>query len=163
MQVSSIAFGAGQKSRADIEKKKKKVGEAAVGTGAVAAASNKAGFKMFGSTKKLGYLSQEVTDNIRLASRPVKETKSLFGRFGKMAKGFSEGITNWVNKMPVLKKVIKSKFFMGTASFLGFGLAVLTLLTGLTNIVKTSTVAYSDHLEKSKFLNSLDEENGKDE
>lgn len=108
--------------------------------------------------QKMGYLSQEVVDNIKFANKPIKETKSLFGKFGKMAKGFADGITNWVQKAPVIGKVVKSKLFLGTASFLGFGLAVLTLLTGLTNIVKASTIAYSDHIEKSKFLNSLDEQ-----
>ncbi len=158
MHISSISFTANERNRqAEIENKKKKVGEAAVGTSAVAAAGNKAGFKMFKSTKKMGYLSQEVVDNIKLVNKPIKETKSLFGKFGKMAKGFADGITNWVQKAPVIGKVVKSKLFLGTASFLGFGLAVLTLLTGLTNIVKASTTAYSDHIEKSKFLNSLDE------
>ena len=47
---------------------------------------------------------------------------------------------------------------MGTASALGFGLAALTLVTGLTNIAHASTTAYSNHIEKSRFLNSLDEE-----
>ncbi|PWL77028.1 hypothetical protein DBY21_05810 [Candidatus Gastranaerophilales bacterium] len=159
MHISSISFTANERNRqAEIENKKKKVGEAAVGTSAVAAAGNKAGFKMFKSTKKMGYLSQEVVDNIKLANKPIKETKSLLGKFGKMAKGFADGITNWVQKAPVIGKVVKSKLFLGTASFLGFGLAVLTLLTGLTNIVKASTTAYSDHIEKSKFLNSLDEQ-----
>lgn len=158
MHISSISFTANERnSQAEIENKKKKVGEAAVGTSAVAAAGNKAGFKMFKSTKKMGYLSQEVVDNIKFANKPIKETKTLFGKFGKMAKGFADGITNWVQKAPVIGKVVKSKFFLGTASFLGFGLAVLTLLTGLTNIVKASTTAYSEHIEKSKFLNSLDE------
>ncbi|HIS83824.1 TPA: hypothetical protein IAD41_09505 [Candidatus Scatenecus faecavium] len=158
MHISSISFTANERnSQAEIENKKKKVGEAAVGTSAVAAAGNRAGFKMFKSTKKMGYLSQEVVDNIKFANKPIKETKSLFGKFGKMAKGFADGITNWVQKAPVIGKVVKSKLFLGTASFLGFGLAVLTLLTGLTNIVKASTTAYSDHIEKSKFLNSLDE------
>ena len=159
MHNSSISFTANERnSQAEIENKKKKVGEAAVGTSAVAAAGNRAGFKMFKSTKKMGYLSQEVVDNIKFANKPIKETKSLFGKFGKMAKGFADGITNWVQKAPVIGKVVKSKLFLGTASFLGFGLAVLTLLTGLTNIVKASTIAYSDHIEKSKFLNSLDEQ-----
>ncbi|MBS5860718.1 hypothetical protein KID03_04730 [bacterium] len=159
MHISSISFTANERnSQAEIENKKKKVGEAAVGTSAVAAAGNRAGFKMFKSTKKMGYLSQEVVDNIKFANKPIKETKSLFGKFGKMAKGFADGITNWVQKAPVIGKVVKSKLFLGTASFLGFGLAVLTLLTGLTNIVKASTIAYSDHIEKSKFLNSLDEQ-----
>lgn len=158
MHISSISFTANERNRqAEIENKKKKVGEAAVGTSAVAAAGNKAGFKMFKSTKKMGYLSQEVVDNIKFANKPIKETKTLFGKFGKMAKGFADGITNWVQKAPVIGKVVKSKLFLGTASFLGFGLAVLTLLTGLTNIVKASTTAYSEHIEKSKFLNSLDE------
>ena len=159
MHISSISFTANERnSQAEIENKKKKVGEAAVGTSAVAAAGNRAGFKMFKSTKKMGYLSQEVVDNIKFANKPIKETKSLFGKFGKMAKGFADGITNWVKKAPVIGKVVKSKLFLGTASFLGFGLAVLTLLKGLTNIVKASTIAYSDHIEKSKFLNSLDEQ-----
>ena len=159
MHISSISFTANERnSQAEIENKKKKVGEAAVGTSAVAAAGNRSGFKMFKSTKKMGYLSQEVVDNIKFANKPIKETKSLFGKFGKMAKGFADGITNWVQKAPVIGKVVKSKLFLGTASFLGFGLAVLTLLTGLTNIVKASTIAYSDHIEKSKFLNSLDEQ-----
>lgn len=158
MRISSISFTANERNRqAEIENKKKKVGEAAFGTSALAAAGNKAGFKMFKSTKKMGYLSQDVVNNIKLANKPIKETKSLFGKFGKMAKGFADGITNWVQKAPVIGKVVKSKLFLGTASFLGFGLAVLTLLTGLTNIVKASTTAYSDHIEKSKFLNSLDE------
>jgi len=159
MRVSSISFCAKEGySDADIEKKKKRVGEAALGTSAVAAAGNKAGFRMFNATKKAGYLSQEIVDNIKLANKPIQETKSLFGKFGKMARSFSEGITKWVSKTPVLNKIVKSRIFMGTASTLGFGLAVLTLLTGLTNIAQASTTAYSNHIEKSKFLNSLDED-----
>ena len=83
MHISSISFTANERnSQAEIENKKKKVGEAAVGTSAVAAAGNRAGFKMFKSTKKMGYLSQEVVDNIKFANKPIKETKSLFGKFG---------------------------------------------------------------------------------
>lgn len=53
MHISSISFTANERnSQAEIENKKKKVGEAAVGTSAVAAAGNRAGFKMFKSTKK---------------------------------------------------------------------------------------------------------------
>lgn len=160
MQISAkITFtGRDYDRRAEIENKKKKVAEAAVGTSAVAAAGNRAGFKMFKSAKKVGYLQQEVVDSIRIANKPIKETKSLFGKFGKMAKGFANGITNWVHKAPVIGKVVKSKLFLGTASFLGFGLAVLTLLTGLTNIAKATTTAYSDHIQNSKFLNSLGKE-----
>ncbi len=156
MKISPISFCAKDNySDADIERRKKRVGEAAVGTSAVAAAGNKAGFRMFGASKKMGYLSQEVVDNIKLANKPVKQTKSLFGKFGKMAKAFSGWITDSVAKTPVLNKLVKSKLFMGVASSLGFGLAVLTLATGLTNIVQASTSAYSNHIEKSKFLNSL--------
>lgn len=160
MRISSIAFGNRvQYSEAEIEKKKKQVGEAAVGTSAAAAAGHRAGcFKMFSSAKKAGNLSQEVVDNIKLANKPIRETKSLFGKFGKMAQSFTGAITNWVNKTPVVNKVVKSKVFMGTASALGFGLAALTLVTGLTNIAHASTTAYSNHIEKSRFLNSLDEE-----
>ncbi len=159
MRVSQVSFTANEgNSPADVEKRRKKVGEAAVGTSAVAAAGNKAGFKMFNSAKKAGYLSQEVADSVKLANKPIKQTTSLFGKFGKMAKGFADGITNWVQKAPVLGKVVKTKFFMGTASALGFGLAVLTLLTGLTNIAKASTNAYSNHIEKSKFFKSLGKE-----
>ncbi len=159
MQVASVSFTAydGNK-RQDIEDRKKKVGEVAVGGGAVAAASNKAGFRMFNSTKKLGYLSQEVVDNIKFAQKPIKQSKSLFSNFGKMAKEFADGITSWVQKAPLLGKIVKSKAFIGVASFLGFGLALMTLATGLTNIAKTTTVAYNNHIEKSQFLNSLTEE-----
>lgn len=158
MRISPVSFCAKENcSDADIDKKKKRVGEAAVGTSAVAAAGNKAGFRMFNSTKKAGYLSQEVVDNIKLAQKPVKQTKSLFGKFGKMAKAFTGWITDTVAKTPILNKLVKSKLFIGAASTLGFGLAVLTLATGLTNIVQASTTAYSQHIEKSKFLNSLDE------
>lgn len=160
MRVSPVSFCAKENvSDADKEKKKKRVGEAAVGTSAVAAAGNKAGLKMFNSTKKAGYLSQEVIDNIKLANKPVKQTKSLFGKFGKMAKTFTGWITDTVAKTPVLNKIVKSRLFVGAASTVGFGLAVLTLATGLTNIAHASTIAYSEHVEKSKFFNSLDENN----
>ncbi|MBR5556006.1 hypothetical protein IKU74_08340 [bacterium] len=159
MRISSVTFGnRSQYTEAEIEKKKKQVGEAAVGTSAVAAAGHRAGcFKMFNSTKKAGYLSKEVVDNIKLANKPIQETKSLFGKFGKMAKSFTGAITNWVDKTPVVNKIVKSKIFTGTASCLGFGLAALTLVTGLTNIAHASTTAYSNHIEKSKFLNSLED------
>ncbi len=159
MKVASVSFtGNSEYTRQDIEEKKKKVGEAAVGGGALAAASNKAGFRNFNSAKKLGFLSQEVTDNIKFAQRPIKESKSLFSRFGRMAREFTEGITSWAQKAPVLGKVVKSKIFLKVASGLGFGLALMTLATGLTNIVKTTSIAYNDHLQKSQFLNSLAED-----
>lgn len=158
MQVTSVSFTGNVNTKRDIEEKRKKVGEAAVGGGAVAAASSKAGFRMFNSTKKLGYMSQEVMDNIKLARKPVVETKSLFSRFGKMAKEFTEAVTGWAQKTPILNKVVKSKAFIGAASCFGFGLAVLTLITGLTNIATTTTAAYNEHISKSKFLNSLADE-----
>lgn len=156
MKVASVSFTSYNENRKqDIEEKKKKVGEVALGGGAVAAASNKAGLKMFNSTKKLGYLSQEVVDNIKFAQTPIKQSKSLFGNFGKMAREFTESITGWVQKTPVLSKIVKSRPFIGVASFLGFGLALMTLLTGLTNIAKTTSIAYGEHIQKSQFLNSL--------
>lgn len=159
MNVTSVSFTRnGEYTRQDIEEKKKKVGEVAVGGGAIAAAGNKAGFRNFNSAKKLGFLSQEVTDNIKFAQTPIKKSKSLFGDFGKMAKEFTEGITSWVQKAPVLGKIVKSKLFLKVASGLGFGLAVMTLATGLTNIVETTSVAYTDHIAKSKLLNSLAED-----
>lgn len=159
MKVAPVSFsGSGLDTKKDIEEKKKKVGEAAVGGGAIAAAGSKAGFRNFSTAKKAGYLSQEVMDNIKLARKPVAETKSLFSRFGRMAKEFTEAITGWAQKAPVISKIVKSKPFIGVASFFGFGLAVLTLLTGFTNIVKTSTIAYNDHIQNSKFIKSLEED-----
>ena len=56
------------------EENRKKVGEAAVGTSAAAAAGRKAGFSMFKSSQKAYNLSGEVIDNIKLANKPIKET-----------------------------------------------------------------------------------------
>ena len=158
MQVTSVSFTGKVNTKKDIEEKKKKVGEAAVGGGAIAAAGSKAGFRSFSTVKKAGNHSQEVIDNIKLARKPVVETKSLFSRFGRMAKEFTEAVTGWAQKTPILNKIVKSKAFIGAASFFGFGLAVLTLLTGLTNIATTATTAYNEHISKSKFLNSLADE-----
>lgn len=140
------------------EETKKKVGEAAVGTSAAAAAGRKAGFSMFKSSSKVGALSGEVVDNIRLANKPVQETKFLFGRFGKMMTKYAEAFSGWVQKAPVIGKIVKTSLFAGTAKCLGFGLAVLTLVTGLTNIATNTTAAYDKHIKNSKFLNSLDKD-----
>lgn len=137
---------------------KKKVGEAAVGTSAAAAAGRKAGFSMFKSSQKAYNLSGEVIDNIKLANKPIKETKVLFGSFGKMAKKYAAAFSEWVQKAPVIGKIVKTSLFAGTAKCLGFGLAVLTLVTGLTNIATTTTAAYNNHIKSSNFLNSLDKE-----
>ena len=145
-------------NRSTTEENRKKVSEAAVGTSAAAAVGNKAGFKMFKSAKKVSYMQSEVVDSIRFAQKPIKETKSLFGKFGKIAKGFADGITDWVRKAPVLGKIVKNKIFLGSVSFIGFGLAVLTMITGLTNIVKASTITYDNHLKNSKFFNSFDDD-----
>ena len=103
------------------EETKKKVGEAAVGTSAAAAAGRKAGFSMFKSSSKVGALSGEVVDNIRLANKPVQETKFLFGRFGRMMTKYAEAFSGWVQKAPVIGKIVKTSLFAGTAKCLGFG------------------------------------------
>lgn len=137
---------------------KKKVGEAAVGTSAAAAAGRKAGFSMFKSSQKAYNLSGEVVGNIRLANKPVQETKVLFGSFGQMVTKYAEAFSGWVQKAPVLGKIVKTSLFAGTAKCLGFGLAALTLVTGLTNIATTTTAAYNNHIKNSMFLNSLDKD-----
>ena len=116
------------------EETKKKVGEAAVGTSAAAAAGRKAGFSMFKSSSKVGALSGEVVDK------------------------YAEAFSGWVQKAPVIGKIVKTSLFAGTAKCLGFGLAVLTLVTGLTNIATNTTAAYDKHIKNSKFLNSLDKD-----
>lgn len=145
------------------EETKKRVGEAAVGTSAAAAAGRKAGFSMFKTSSKVGNLSGEVVDSIRIANKPVKETKVLFGSFGKVMRKYSEAFSDWVQKAPVLGKLVKTSVFRGTAKCFGFGLAVLTLVTGLTNIATTTTNAYENHVKKSKFIQSLNEEENTDE
>ncbi len=140
------------------EENRKKVGEAAVGTSAAAAAGRKAGFSMFKSSQKAYNLSGEVIDNIKLANKPIKETKVLFGSFGRMAKKYAAALSDWVQKAPVIGKLVKTPFFKGTAKCFGSGLALLTLASGLTNIASTATTAYDKHIKTSKFLNSLDEE-----
>lgn len=137
---------------------KKKVGEAAVGTSAAAAAGRKAGFSMFKSSQKAYNLSGELIDNIKLANKPIKETKVLFGSFGRTAKKYAAAFSEWVQKAPVIGKIVKTKVFMGSAKLLGSGLALLTLATGLTNIASTATTAYDKHIKSSKFLNSLDKD-----
>ncbi len=140
------------------EETKKRVGEAAVGTSAAAAAGRKAGFSMFKTTSKIGNLSDEVVDSIRLANKPVKETKVLFGSFGRVMRKYAQAFSGWVQKAPVIGKVVKTSLFQGTAKCFGFGLAVLTLVTGLTNLATTTTNAYENHIKNSKFIQSLNEE-----
>ena len=47
---------------------------------------------------------------------------------------------------------------MGITSCFGFGLAALTLITGMANIAKATSFAFEKHVSKSEFLNSLNDD-----
>lgn len=162
MRTSAISFGNNEKrqlSQDEIAQRKKKAEGAVVGTGAAAAASKKAGFNIFKSSKKIGMLTNEATDTMVWANKPIRQTRSLFGRFGTNAKGFTSKILNWtenLKKSRFIKPLLESRLFLGAATFLGTGLAVLTLITGCVNICRATSVGMQNRVINSEYLNSLE-------
>lgn len=143
------------------DKRKKNAEGAVIGTGAAAGAAKKAGFNMFKSTNKLGAITRETRDVIKIAQEPVQNTKNLFGNFGRTAKIYTQKLVQWsenFKKTPFMKSLLENRLAMGITSCFGFGLAALTLITGMANIAKATSFAVEKHVSKSEFLNSLNDD-----
>ena len=152
---SKIAYSAntqasGNKSKNDTKK------DVVTGGGAIAATATtvrtraaRSGFDMFNSAKKVSEGMKGVTQATKATANVAKQTKSLWGKVVENAKWAKGEILSWGTRFKnvrFVKNIIKSPIFRGTASALGYGFGLVTLISGLSDITKVTTEAIEGKL-----------------
>lgn len=155
--TANSSAGRSDKDRKEAEKKVVTGGGAVAATATAARAkAAKSGFDMFESASKVSKGMKGVTTATTTASKVAKQSKGLWGKVAENAKWAKNAIMNWGSKFKNLKFVkplVNSKLFMKFAGFLGYGFGVVTLIAGMSDIVKVTT----DTVEKN-VLNKDDDD-----
>ena len=137
------------KDRRDAEKKVVTGGGAVAATATAARAkAAKSGFDMFESASKVSKGMKGVTTTAKVTNTVTKQSKGLWSKVAGNAKWAKNAIMNWGSKfknMKFIKPLVNSKLFMKFAGFLGYGFGVVTLIAGMSDIVKVT----SDAVEKN--------------
>lgn len=156
MPINAISFTSNETGNRKNDSEKKVV----TGGGAIAATASagrvkaaKSGFDMFASSKQVSQGMRNITNTTKEFQNVANQTKSLWTRVCENAKWAKDAILNFGSKFTnskFLKPLIESKLFRGCAGFLGYGFGVVTLISGLSDIVNVTTDTAQSHILNNK-------------
>ncbi len=121
------------------DKRRERVGEAAVVTGAAGAgvtATRGAAFKMFKSTEKLNRVVNNIAEGANLVNQPIKQSNSLWNALKLNYRQLKLDIAAWAknSRMPAF---MKGLFTGKLGSIIGGGGALFVFITGLFEVADT--------------------------
>ncbi len=139
------------------EEKKEAAKKAVEGGGAVAATSafsgKKAGMDLFTKAEKASAELKKGSETIKVVGETATKTKSLWGRCSQAVRNTKNSIIEWgasVKTWKIFKPLLQSRAFRFCAGALGYGFGLVTLITGLGDIVSVTSDTLSKNLIKNK-------------
>lgn len=149
--VNTISFTSQQRPRRDKDAEKKVV----TGGGAIAATTAAANLK--GAKSGLNMVQRTtnglktVTGTTKTATTAMKKTKGLWAKVAENAKWAKDAILNFGSKFKNIKwvkPIVNSPIFKKCAGFLGYGFGAVTLISGMSDIVKVTTDSLEGNFSK---------------
>lgn len=141
ISTNNITFTARQNDDSDNRKvTTSEVATATGATGAVIKGSRNGAFDMFKSSSKVGQMSKNTTEAIRMARKPVSQVKGLFPKFMQAFRNTKGDIIKWadgIKNSSFLKPLLKSKAFEFVAGGLGAIMGIFVTITGIGDIANT--------------------------
>jgi len=105
--------------------------------GAGAAATQRAGFRMFKSSKNLNTFVNNVAEGANAINKPIQQSNSLWNAFKLNYKNFKADIATWAKNSKMVPKFIKPLFTGSLGKFIGGTAAVFVFITGVGEVIDT--------------------------